>query len=86
MMNDMMGGGMMWGMSLAALIGAAVIVLVIAALLKYVSSAEVNVGAAGGLSPKRALTARSSAPILPLKQEKPRMMVAFALLPSPDSI
>ncbi|WP_281410801.1 hypothetical protein [Rhizobium leguminosarum] len=36
MMSDMMGSGMMWGMSLAALIGAAVIVLVIAALVKYV--------------------------------------------------
>lgn len=36
MMNDMMGNGMMWGMGLAALMGAAVIVLVIAALVKYV--------------------------------------------------
>lgn len=32
MMNDMMGSGMMWGMGLAGLIG---IVLVIAALVKY---------------------------------------------------
>lgn len=36
MMNDMMGSGMMLGMGLAALIGTAVIVLVIAALVKYV--------------------------------------------------
>jgi hypothetical protein len=35
MMNDMMGGGMMWGMGLAGLIGIVVIVLVIAALIKY---------------------------------------------------
>jgi hypothetical protein len=36
MMHDMMGSGMMWGMGLAVLIGSAVIVLVIAALVKYV--------------------------------------------------
>jgi hypothetical protein len=35
MMNDMMGGGMMWGMGLAGIIGLIVIVLVIAALMKY---------------------------------------------------
>lgn len=35
MMNDMMGSGMMWGMGLAALIGIIVIVLAIAALVKY---------------------------------------------------
>lgn len=35
MMNDMMGSGMMWGMGLAGLIGILVIVLVIAALIKY---------------------------------------------------
>ncbi|MGO8083079.1 hypothetical protein [Rhizobium leguminosarum] len=35
-MSDMMGSGMMWGMSVAALIGPAVIILVIAALVKYV--------------------------------------------------
>lgn len=36
MMSDMMGSGMMWGMGLAALIGTAVIILVVAALVKYV--------------------------------------------------
>jgi hypothetical protein len=35
MMDDMMGGGMMWGMGLAGLIGVVVIALVIAALVKY---------------------------------------------------
>ncbi|XEN34268.1 hypothetical protein M728_004929 (plasmid) [Ensifer sp. WSM1721] len=35
MINDMMGSGMMWGMGLAGIIGAIVIVLVIAALIKY---------------------------------------------------
>jgi hypothetical protein len=35
MMNDMMGSGMMWGMGLAGLVGIAVVVLVIAALVKY---------------------------------------------------
>ncbi len=35
MMNDMMGSGMMWGMGLAGLIGIVVVVLVIAALIKY---------------------------------------------------
>lgn len=35
MMNDMMGSSMMWGMGLAGLLGIIVIVLVIAALIKY---------------------------------------------------
>lgn len=35
MMNNMMGGGMMWGMGLAGLIGIILVVLVIAALIKY---------------------------------------------------
>lgn len=35
MMNDMMGSGMMWGMGLAGLLGIVVVVLVIAALIKY---------------------------------------------------
>jgi hypothetical protein len=35
MMNDMMGGGMMWGMGLAGIIGLIVSLLVIAALVKY---------------------------------------------------
>lgn len=35
MMNDMMGSGMMWGMGLAGLLGIIVVVLVIAALIKY---------------------------------------------------
>jgi hypothetical protein len=35
MMDDMMGGGMMWGMGLAGLIGVVVIALVIAALVKF---------------------------------------------------
>lgn len=35
MINDMMGSGMMWGMGLAGLIGIVVIVLAIAALIKY---------------------------------------------------
>jgi hypothetical protein len=73
-------------MGLAVLIGTAVIVLVIAALVNTCSSADVNVWAVGGLSPKRALTARSPAPKMPLWQEKPGMMVAIALLPSPDVI
>ncbi|KSV92955.1 hypothetical protein N184_22660 [Sinorhizobium sp. GL28] len=34
-MNDMMGSGMMWGMGLAGLLGIIVVVLVIAALIKY---------------------------------------------------
>ena len=34
-MNDMMGSGMMWGMGIMGLIGIAVVVLVIAALVKY---------------------------------------------------
>lgn len=35
MMHDMMGNGMMWGMGLAALLGLVMVVLVIAALIKY---------------------------------------------------
>ncbi|MBP1871927.1 hypothetical protein J2Z19_001639 [Ensifer adhaerens] len=35
MTNDMMGGGMMWGMGLVGLIGLVLIALVIAALVKY---------------------------------------------------
>lgn len=35
MMNDMMGSGMMWGKGLASLIGIVVVILVIAALIKY---------------------------------------------------
>jgi hypothetical protein len=35
MLNDMMSSGMMWGMGLAGLVGIAVLVLVIAALVKY---------------------------------------------------
>jgi len=38
MVNDMMGSGMMWGMGFAGLIGFVVIVLVIAALVKYLFS------------------------------------------------
>ena len=34
MMNDMMGGGMMWGMGLAGFLGLVLVVLVIAALIK----------------------------------------------------
>jgi hypothetical protein len=34
-MHDMMGGGMMWGMGVAGLLGIVVLVLVIAALVKY---------------------------------------------------
>lgn len=34
-MHDMMGNGMMWGMGLAALLGLVMVVLVIAALVKY---------------------------------------------------
>jgi hypothetical protein len=40
MMHGMMGGGsmggMMWGMGLAGVLGAAVLVLLVAALVKYV--------------------------------------------------
>lgn len=36
MRSDMMGSGLTWGMGLAALIGTAVIILVVAALVKYV--------------------------------------------------
>ena len=35
MMNDMMDGGIMWGMGIAGLIGIALVVLVLAALVKY---------------------------------------------------
>ena len=35
MMNNMMGSGMMWGMGIAGLLGIIVVVLVIAALIKY---------------------------------------------------
>ncbi|MBB5256029.1 hypothetical protein HNP83_000727 [Rhizobium leguminosarum] len=35
MMNDMMGGGMTWGMGLAGFLGLVVVVLLIAALVKY---------------------------------------------------
>jgi uncharacterized membrane protein len=35
MMNDMMGGGMMWGMGLLWLLVLALLVLAIAALFKY---------------------------------------------------
>ncbi len=38
MTNDMMGSGMMWGMGLAGILGLLVIVLVIAALIKYLFS------------------------------------------------
>lgn len=34
-MSDMMDGGMMWGMGVAGIVGAVVILLVIAALIKY---------------------------------------------------
>lgn len=36
MMNDMMSGGIMWGMGIGGLIVVAIIVLVIAALVKFV--------------------------------------------------
>lgn len=35
MMHDMMGGSMMWGMGLAGIIGIVVLVLAVAALVKY---------------------------------------------------
>ena len=35
MMHDMMGGGMTWGMGVVSLVGIVVLVLVIAALVKY---------------------------------------------------
>lgn len=35
-MNDMMSGGIMWGMGIGGLIVVAIIVLVIAALVKFV--------------------------------------------------
>lgn len=34
-MNEMMGSGMMWGMGVAGIIGIVVVVLLIAALIKY---------------------------------------------------
>jgi hypothetical protein len=36
MMNDMMSGGIMWGMGIGGLIVLAIVVLVIAALVKFV--------------------------------------------------
>jgi hypothetical protein len=36
MMHDMMGGGMMWGMGFVSLLVTVVLVLLIAALVKYV--------------------------------------------------
>ena len=36
MMHDLMGGGMMWGMGLFGLVALIVVLLVIAALVKYV--------------------------------------------------
>ncbi|AGA08461.1 hypothetical protein GOA59_26785 [Sinorhizobium meliloti] len=36
MLNDMMGGGMMWGMGGIGILSLLMIVLVIAALIKYV--------------------------------------------------
>jgi hypothetical protein len=36
MTDDIMGGQMMWGMEIAGVIGLAVVVLVIAALINYV--------------------------------------------------
>ncbi len=38
MMHDMMGGGMMWGIGLIGLLVVIVLVLAIAALLKYLFS------------------------------------------------
>jgi hypothetical protein len=35
MMNDMMGGGMMWGMGAVGLLIVLVLILVVAALIKY---------------------------------------------------
>lgn len=35
MMNEITGGGMMWGMSAAGIIGLVVLALVVAALIKY---------------------------------------------------
>jgi hypothetical protein len=40
MMNDMMGGGMMWGMGLIWLLVAIVLILGIAALVKYLFFAK----------------------------------------------
>ena len=37
MMNDIMSGGIMWGMGIGGLIVLAIVVLVIAALVKFVS-------------------------------------------------
>ena len=36
MMNDMMSGGIMWGMGIGGLIVLAIVVIVIAALVKFV--------------------------------------------------
>ncbi len=36
MMHDMMGGGMMWGMGLFGIVALLVVILLIAALVKYV--------------------------------------------------
>jgi hypothetical protein len=36
MMHDLMGGGMMWGMGLFGLVALVAVLLVIAALVKYV--------------------------------------------------
>ena len=36
MMHDMMGGGMMWGMGLVGILALLVVILLIAALVKYV--------------------------------------------------
>lgn len=36
MMQDMMGGGMMWGMGLLGLLGIVILILIVAALVKYV--------------------------------------------------
>lgn len=37
-MNEMMGEGMMWGMGLTSIVGIVVLVLLIAALIKYLFS------------------------------------------------
>jgi hypothetical protein len=36
MMNDMMGGGMMWGMGLLGIIAFVVLMLILVALVKYI--------------------------------------------------
>lgn len=35
MMNDMMGGGMMWGMGFLGFVGIIVLLLIVGALVKY---------------------------------------------------